>query len=207
MRRQTRPPLRYLTSRRAQAGPPRAVRELRPGRAPGASRAGQPRPNAGRSRGARPGPDPRPFPQGRPAAPVSAPRPLPPPHGAGRAPQPRPRPLHALPYPVPAQPKSSERGTAAAHLAEGPRGRRGRRSPVAVRGAAGGAQAAAMLVSLRPARGAPALLLPTMLSRRSGARPSGGAAVTVEQKSKNKSWQRWDSNPRPRRDWSLNPAP
>lgn len=109
MRRQTRPPLRYLTSRRAQAGPPRAVRELRPGRAPGASRAGQPRPNAGRSRGAGPGPDPRPFPQGRPAAPVSAPRPLPPPHGAGRAPQPRPRPLHALPYPVPAQPKSSER--------------------------------------------------------------------------------------------------
>lgn len=57
---------------------------------------------------------------------------------------------------------------------------------MAVRGAAGGAQAAAMLVSLRPARGAPALLLPTMLSRRSGARPSGGAAVTVEQKSKNK---------------------
>ena len=24
---------------------------------------------------------------------------------------------------------------------------------------------------------------------------------------KSKSWQRWDSNPRPRRDWCLKPAP
>jgi len=47
MRRQTRPPLRYLTSRRAQAGPPRAVRELRPGGAPGASVPGSPGPTLG----------------------------------------------------------------------------------------------------------------------------------------------------------------
>ncbi|RXN34708.1 zinc finger RFP isoform X2 [Labeo rohita] len=29
----------------------------------------------------------------------------------------------------------------------------------------------------------------------------------AQEPSKNLLWQRWDSNPRPRRDWSLNPVP
>lgn len=130
------------------------------------------------------------------------------PHSARRgAEPPQPRPRCPPSPPGPARPRGRPKGRGGGRFTwpRGRRGRRGRRLPgggARWRGEAGGRRSGGGHVGAAAGgtwgRGPP----PTHNAAAAAGGRGRGKKITAKSY-----WQRWDSNPRPRRDWSLNPAP